>query len=52
MARDNRVRLADDEQRAVEEVREQRYDEDVAENVPLGKVIGDLAKEELEGEDR
>lgn len=44
MARDKRVRLSDDEIQAVKDARDTMYDEDVAEHVPLGKVINDTAE--------
>jgi len=46
MPRDNRVRLSDDEKEAVKTARHEMYGE-VADEIPLGAVIGTLAEREI-----
>lgn len=47
MPRNNRVRLSDDELELVDDAAEERWGEEVAEEVPRGKTIAQLAKEFL-----
>lgn len=48
MARENRVRLSDEEKELLEEARQAMYP-DAGEDVPLGKVIRRLSSEYLSG---
>jgi len=43
MARDNRVRVSDEEIRLVRKAKEVWYGDDVAEDIPDGKAIGTFA---------
>lgn len=43
MARDNRLRLSDDEEEDLEEAARVMFGEDLAEELPLGKAVGDAA---------
>ena len=50
MARNERIRLSSEEKGRVEQVRQERFGEESADDIPLGYVIGQLAAESLEAE--
>lgn len=42
MARENRIRVSDEEKANIKRAREAIWGEDVAEDIPLGKVVGQI----------
>lgn len=50
MARENRVRLSDEEMQKLRAVREQRYSDGLKDDIPFGAVVGELCEGVLNGD--